>query len=258
MKKKFFLLLLFFAFSVLPAQSFAAIIGNNYAQKDVNVRISPHASAQRIGHFKKGQKIIVKKIMGTWCHVEYKKYRNAYVYCPLLKNGTTVEPLKKADIKPLTFDEISLDYPKSWQINTAGMPPTDMMSISKINGPNISSIIVMRTELNSETEAKKQTEEFFKILDNSEETKKQLDQLGLKIISQEQLNVPVGKEFYKTVLVVANTLNGSLTGNTNESTYIIGTLVVKGKNMYTVFGISEKNNEDLTEVKNIIQTFKVK
>lgn len=55
MKKKIFLLMVSLVLYIFPATGFTAMVGNNYANVDTNIRIAPNATATRIGHFKKGR-----------------------------------------------------------------------------------------------------------------------------------------------------------------------------------------------------------
>lgn len=86
MTQKSFLIkvLVFIIWASSLSVAFGADLGPNYTKVDSNVRLRPWYNASRIGYFKKGEQVIVKRILGQWCHVEYKNYQNAYIYCPLL------------------------------------------------------------------------------------------------------------------------------------------------------------------------------
>lgn len=86
MTRKFSLIAIcILVFSVLSfSVVFGAELGNNSAKMDSNIRLKPAYNAPRIGYFKKGHTVVVKQILGRWCKVEYRNYKNAYVYCPLL------------------------------------------------------------------------------------------------------------------------------------------------------------------------------
>lgn len=248
MKKKLFFLFLSIAVYAAPFTGLAAVIGENYANVDVNVRISPNATAQRIGHFKKGQKVMVEKMLGDWCHVEYKKYRRAYVYCPLLKNGSVVkqktQPAPSIE-KPLTFNEISLTYPKDWKTDIS----LNSLMLSSYKSEKKQFIMVIRQEYKTKTEVAKSTEEFFN------RTKETLPP-EMKFISDENLVIPVGKDSFKTILYTIEIDSNNFPPF--GASFMLFGIAVKDNNVYTIAGISEKNNESLQEVKDIIKTFKVK
>lgn len=91
----------------LSSTAFAAgNLGSNQAIQDLNVRFQPKLGNNRIDHLKKDQIITVKKVLGTWCQIEYKKYKNAYVACNQLK---LLENMSSGDI--LSNEEDTLETP---------------------------------------------------------------------------------------------------------------------------------------------------
>lgn len=87
MKKFFVFLTLLF---LTPAMVLAnGKVGSNVVLKDLNVRSVARFGENRIGYLKKGQVVTVKKVSGSWCQIDYKKYKNAYIVCSLL-NPTNV------------------------------------------------------------------------------------------------------------------------------------------------------------------------
>lgn len=91
MTRKFFLTVT--CILVFSVSSFSAVLGaglgNNSAKMDSNIRSKPAYNALGIGHLKKDKTVMVKQILGQWCKVEYRNYKNAYVYCPLLAQELT-------------------------------------------------------------------------------------------------------------------------------------------------------------------------
>jgi SH3-like domain-containing protein len=90
MKKSAILLVI----AALLAQSGVALAadfqpGSYTASQNLNVRSVPNVhGGSLIDHYNKGASVKVVKVMGSWCKVELKNYQRAYVYCPILNNGT--------------------------------------------------------------------------------------------------------------------------------------------------------------------------
>jgi hypothetical protein len=88
MRKIIIALIALFAF---PALSFAFSAGNYEVLQNLNIRSPQGVSGARIGFFEKGTVVKVTAVSGEWCKVDYKKYKNAFVYCPLLGTLNTTD-----------------------------------------------------------------------------------------------------------------------------------------------------------------------
>jgi hypothetical protein len=108
-KKLFIVALLLFSFSMTALAAQPPTIYR--AKYDLNIRSAPKVGENRIGYFKKGQQVKVKKILGNWCQVEYKKYKNAYAYCPFLKKISS-------EVKYQTYSSarVNLQFPVGWNV----------------------------------------------------------------------------------------------------------------------------------------------
>lgn len=101
--KKFLTLLLVLAFAVTSIATASAT--SFEALTNVNVRSQAKVGNNRIDHLMKGQKVELKRKVGNWCHIVYKKYRSAYVYCPNLievKATTATKTTTTVVTKPKT------------------------------------------------------------------------------------------------------------------------------------------------------------
>ena len=82
--------------------------GEYRATSNVNVRYQPKVGNNRIDHFLKGDTVKVTKVVGSWCKVDYKKYRSAYVRCAYLLKGSQDSVRQE---KPLTAEaKVFKDY----------------------------------------------------------------------------------------------------------------------------------------------------
>ena len=60
-------------------------IGDHITTQDLNIRSQAKLGNNLIDHIKKGHSMKVKKMVGQWCEIEFKKYRHTYVACRFLK-----------------------------------------------------------------------------------------------------------------------------------------------------------------------------
>ena len=84
----------FFQVSVASA-GYMYAPGDYKASSNLNVRYQPKVGDNRIDHFLKGDTVKVTKVLGSWCKVDYKKYRSAYVRCAYLTNAKKVVQVEK-------------------------------------------------------------------------------------------------------------------------------------------------------------------
>lgn len=255
MTRKIFLssaFILIFSISSFPT-AFAAELGNNFAKVDSNIRLKPAYDAMRIGYFKKGETVIVKRLIGRWCHVEYKTYRNAYVYCPLLeKSPPLIEEKNKEEKLPywraLSFEnEISLDYSKyDWQAPFAYNHEPEVLTLYP-RSPSMNSIRIKREEAVNFEAASKKAKDFF-------DEVKDIYGNNPEILAEEEIKIPVGNTTYRTIL---KTVKMRVIGeNCPCYGYYVGTSVVKDGRVYYIVGQTEIKNQ-LASLQNLIKTFKV-
>lgn len=81
----------FLAFGIVFTFLFPAMVmaagkpGANVTLQNINVRNRPSFNGTRIDHILKNNTVTVKKVVGNWCQIEFKTYKNAFVGCGLLK-----------------------------------------------------------------------------------------------------------------------------------------------------------------------------
>lgn len=235
MKKSFIVLLCLFTF-------YAPVSAAYYkATVDVNVRNNPNISALRIGHFKKGQTVNVKRVLGKkWCHIQYRKYNNAYVYCPLLKKivNQKTKP-QAAPVRLMTFDEIFLNYPGDWK-NFRTDRMMYFFQADNAHPGSASVVVVTRIEKENETRALEHAHQMLIFLENS---------VSKTAIKKVPIKIMVGGQAIDSVLLRIKT-------DTSESFY---TSVAKGNNAYLIAGTVIPPDEVKAKVvEDIVRSFQVK
>lgn len=99
MKKIFFSAILSILYPV-TALAGATSPGIYQAVSDLNIRSTPQLIENRINHFKKGNQVVVSKVLGGWCQITHPRHPIAFVKCSYLTNwpdSTAVSDAVKHD-----------------------------------------------------------------------------------------------------------------------------------------------------------------